>query len=231
LRVALVALGHSCTNYMELAFGAGGRKRIWDETWGVNAAGDVIHCDRIFHMDDVKIQEARAEAGNEKVKAMLEWMKTTQTPIMTSRKYDDYPTLVEYPLEEVVNALGSTYFNNTVPYAIAYAAYIGVKELHLYGVDYTYPNIMDAERGRACAEYWVRAAQERGCEVSVAENSTLMDAFKGAPYGYDSEDVRWEAVDGKFKFIRTPKEKLPTAEEMEARYDHLGLAKEKGLTT
>jgi hypothetical protein len=230
LKVALVALGHSCTNYMELAFGAGGRKRIWDETWGVNAAGDVIQCDKIFHMDDMRIQESRAAAGNEKVKAMLEWMKTTSTPIYTSRKYDDYPSLVEYPLEEVVNHLGSTYFNNTVPYAIAYAAHIGVKELHLYGVDYTYPDIMDAERGRACAEYWVRACQERGCEVSVAENSTLMDAFRGAPYGYDTLDVKWEAVDGKFKLITTPKEIIPTAAEIEKRYDHLGLAKERGLT-
>jgi hypothetical protein len=231
MRVALVALGHSCTNYLELAFGAGGRKRIWDETWGVNAAGGVIQCDRIFHMDDVKVQEARAEAGNEKIKHLLAWMKEHPGPIMTSKAYPDYPGLVEYPLEEVVNHLGSTYFNNTVPYAIAYAAHTGVKELHLYGVDYTYPNIMDAERGRACAEYWVRAAQERGCEVSVAQNSTLMDAFQGAPYGYDAEDVRWEAVDGKFKMIRTPKEKLPTAKEMEARYDHLNLAREKGLTT
>jgi hypothetical protein len=230
MKVALVALGHSCTNYMELAFGAGGRKRIWDETWGINAAGGVIQCDRIFHMDDVKIQEARAEAGNEKIKTMLEWMKVHPGPIMTSRVYHDYPGLVEYPLEEVVNALGATYFNNTVPYAIAYAIYIGAKQLHLFGVDYSYPNILDAERGRACAEYWVRAAQERGCEVSVAENSTLMDAFKGAPYGYDTEDIRWEAEDGKFKLRRSPKEALPTAAEMELRYDHLNLAREKGLT-
>lgn len=231
MKVALVALGHSCTNYMELAFGAGGRKRIWDETWGVNAAGDVIQCDRIFHMDDVKVQEKRAEAGNEKIKTLLSWMKTHPGPIMTSRAYPDYPGLVEYPLEEVVNNLGSTYFNNTVPYAIAYAAHIGVKHLFLYGVDYTYPNLMDAERGRACAEYWVRAAQERGCEVSVAVNTTIMDAFQGQPYGYDSEDIRWEAVDGKFKLIRTPKEILPTAEEMEARYDHTNLARERGLIT
>ena len=229
MRVALVALGHSCTEYMELAFGAGGRKRIFDETWGVNAAGDVIHCDRIFHMDDVKIQEARAAAGNEKVAAMLEWMKVHPGPIMTSRKYDDYPGLVEYPLEEIVNSLGSTYFNNTTPYAIAYAAHIGVKELFLFGVDYTYPNIADAEKGRACCEYWIRAAQERGCEVSVAANSTIMDAFKGAPYGYDTLDVKWEAVDGKFKLVTTPKDVIPTAEEMEKRYDHLNLAREKGL--
>lgn len=231
MRVALVALGHSCTEYVEIALGQGGRKRLWDEVWGVNAAGDIIHCDKIFHMDDVKVQEIRAEAGNEKVKEMLRWMKTHPGPIFTSRTYPDYPGLVEYPLEEVVNHLGSTYFNNTVPYAIAYAAHIGVKELYLYGVDYVYGGIVNAEKGKACAEYWIRAAQERGCEVSVASSSTLMDAFRGAPYGYDTEDIKWEAVDGKFKMIRTPKEKLPTAEEMEARYDHLKLARDRGLVT
>jgi hypothetical protein len=231
MRVALVALGHSCTNYMELAFGAGGRKRIWDETWGVNAAGDVIQCERIFHMDDMRIQEARAAAGNEKVKAMLEWMKTTQTPIMTSRAYDTYPSLVEYPLEEIVNSLGSNYFNNTVPYAIAFAIHYGVKHLFLYGVDYSYPNIMDAERGRGCCEYWIRAAQERGCEVSIGMGSTILDGMVGHEYGYDTEILKWQQEDGRLKLTRTDRETIPTAAEIEARYDHRNLAREAGLLT
>ena len=226
MRVALVALGHSCTEYMELTFGAGGRKRIFDETWGINAAGDVIHCDKIFHMDDVKVQELRAEAGNEKVRAMLAWMKTHPGPIFTSKAYPDYPGLVEYPLEDVVNALGANYFNNTTPYVIAYAAFIGVKELFLFGVDYTYPNMQEAERGRACCEYWIRAAQERGCEVSVAANSTIMDAFKGKCYGYDAVDIEWKQEDGRFKPVMTPKE-LPTAEEIEKRYDSYSLFRER----
>jgi hypothetical protein len=227
MRVALVALGHSCTNYMELAFGAGGRKRIWDETWGVNAAGDVIQCDRIFHMDDMRIQEARAEAGNEKIKTMLEWMKTTSTPIITSRKYDEYPSSVEYPLEEVVNHLGSTYFNNTVPYAIAYAAHIGVKDLFCYGVDYAFPSAF--ETGRGCAEYWVRAAQERGCQVHVGLGSNLMDGFDHVPYGYDTQEVKYIVEDGHVTVSKTDREKIPTAEEIERRYDHMGRAREEGL--
>lgn len=227
MRVALVALGHSCTNYMELAFGVGGRKRIWDETWGVNAAGDVIHCDRIFHMDDLRIQEARAAAGNEKIKAMIEWMKTTDTPIITSRKYEDYPTLVEYPLEQVVNALGSTYFNNTVPYAIAYAAYIGVKDLYLYGVDYAFPSAF--ETGRGCCEYWLRAFQERGGQIHVGLGSNLMDGFNHVPYGYDTQDVKYSVADGHVTVTKTDKEKIPTAEEIEDRYDHMGRARKEGL--
>lgn len=228
MRVALVALGHSCTNYLELAIGRGGRKGLYDETWVVNGAGDVLIADRIFHMDDVRIQEKRAEAGNIKVKNMLAWMRGHPGPIYTSRTHPDYPGLVEYPLEDVVNTLGSNYFNNTVPYAIAYAAFLGtVTELGLFGVDYTYPNMQEAERGRACCEYWIRACQERGITVSAALGSTIMDGFKGMPYGYDTLDLNWEAIDNKYKITMTPKEVIPTAEEIERRYDSYSLFKER----
>jgi hypothetical protein len=33
-----------------------------DEVWAINALGDIVQCDRIFHMDDVRIQEIRAAA-------------------------------------------------------------------------------------------------------------------------------------------------------------------------
>jgi hypothetical protein len=150
---------------------------------------------------------------------------------MTSRAYDTYPSLVEYPLEEIVNSLGSNYFNNTVPYAIAFAIHYGVKHLFLYGVDYSYPNIMDAERGRGCCEYWIRAAQERGCEVSIGMGSTILDGMVGHEYGYDTEILKWQQEDGRLKLTRTDRETIPTAAEIEARYDHRNLAREAGLLT
>jgi uncharacterized membrane protein YecN with MAPEG domain len=38
----------------------GGRHKFCDETWVINAFGDILACDRVFHMDDVRIQEIRA---------------------------------------------------------------------------------------------------------------------------------------------------------------------------
>lgn len=232
MHVAIVAMGPTSREYTKTVESHGNRS-CFDEVWGVNQQGAVLHCDRIFHMDDVRIQEKRAEGevrligldrveriGNAKIKNMLAWLKTYPGPVYTSRAHPDYPCLVDYPLEKVVQALGSDYFNTTPSYAIALAIYLKATKLSLYGLDYTWPNAHEAEQGRGCCEYWIRAAQERGIEVAVAKGSILMDGFRCKPYGYDTLDVKCEMVDGKIKVHFTPKDELPTAGEIEARYDH-----------
>jgi hypothetical protein len=62
MHIAILGLGPSVRQYLELTKRAGGRSAFCTETWGINALGDVFACDRIFHMDDVRIQEIRAAA-------------------------------------------------------------------------------------------------------------------------------------------------------------------------
>src|SRR3990167_2274084 len=123
MRAAIVALGQSGIEFVREAEALGGRQQIADEVWAINGYGDVIQCDRIFHMDDVRIQEARAAAGNKKIGRMLAWMKQHPGPIITSRAHPDYPGLVAFPLEAVINSVahGRAYFNGTVAYAVALA--------------------------------------------------------------------------------------------------------------
>lgn len=219
MRVAIVGLGPTSREYAK-AVEAHGNRKLFDETWCLNQQGAIFQCDRIFHMDDVRIQEIRAEAGNEKIKNMLAWVKDHPGPIYTSRTHPNYPGLVEYPFADVVKALGSNYFNSTAPYAIAFGIFSGVKEMHLFGMDYTWPNGHEVEQGRACCEYWIRAAEERGINVGVGEGSTLMDGFRCKPYGYDTVEVICEMIDGKCAVTMTPHDDLPTAEHIEQRYDH-----------
>ena len=61
--VAIVAMGPSHRSYTGLASIYGDRCRLVDETWAINAMGTVIQHDLLFHMDDCRIQEARAKAG------------------------------------------------------------------------------------------------------------------------------------------------------------------------
>ena len=97
-------------------------------------------------------------------------------PIYTCTLDDRVPGAVKYPLEEVVKDTGLCYFNNTVPYAIAFAIYHKVTHLYLYGIDYSYKsNIVMAEAGRACTEFWISAAVARGMQIEVAQDSTLLD--------------------------------------------------------
>ncbi len=226
--VAIVALGPSSTSFIRYAEGAGGSKAYCDEVWGINMNGGVLQCDRIFHMDDLKVQELRVEYGSgmsEKLKGMLAWMKEHPGPIYTSRAYPDYPGSVDFPLEDVIRSCGTPYFNNTAPYAIAMAIHLKVKMLSLFGFDYTYPDIAAAEKGRGCCEYWVGRAHERGIQLFVTPDSTLLDTCMPAAakfYGYDMVDLIVEIKDGDVKVDKKPRYKLrdKTIAEIERNYTH-----------
>jgi hypothetical protein len=219
--VAIVGLGPSCAEYLRFTRGLGSRAKLADEIWTINSLGDILLCDRIFHMDDVRIQEIRAKAAPQSnIAAMLEWLKRHPGPIYTSRAHPEYPGMVAFPLEDVVNALGYGYFNNTAAYAIAFAVYIGVKRISCYGMDFTYPDSHDAEKGRGCVEFWLGQAAARGIKITVPRASSLLDAMHPELYGYDTVDVKFDRAGDRVKVTMTERERIPTAEEIEARYDH-----------
>ena len=45
---------------------------------------------------------------------------------------------MEYPIEDVVRQTKSYYLNNTVAYAVAFALWSKVKEINLFGIDFSY---------------------------------------------------------------------------------------------
>jgi len=223
--IAILGLGPSIDQYVETTKRLGGRSKFCNEVWAINALGDVFACDLVFHMDDVRIQEIRAAARPaSNIAAMLPWIKRSPVPVVTSRAHPDYPPLVEFPLEDVLNNLGHDYFNSTAAYAVAFAIHIGASKISLFGIDYTLPNQHQAEKGRACVEYWLGKAQERGIKIALPKTTTLMDACHGRPdrlYGYDCVDVGFDIQpDGSVKLNFTNRETLPSAEEIERAYDH-----------
>lgn len=234
--IAILGLGPSLDQYLELTKRAGGRHRFCDETWAINALGDVFACDLIFHMDDVRIQEIRAKAAPESnIAAMVQWLKTSPVPVVTSRKHPGYPALVEFPLEDVLNHLGHDYFNNTAAYAVAFAIHAGAAKISLFGMDYTYPNVHDAEKGRACVEFWLGQAHARGLQISLPKSTTLMDSMypqASRLYGYDTLDIEFNVhPDGVLKLAMTERSTLPTAEQIEKLYDHSAPINEQHLGT
>lgn len=223
--IAILGLGPSLDQYLEITKRLGGRSKFCDETWSINALGDVFACDLIFHMDDIRIQERRAAASpGSNIAALVDWIKTSPVPVVTSRAHPDYPALVEFPLEDVLNNLQHDYFNSTAAYAVAFAIHTQATKISLFGMDFTYPNSHQAEKGRACVEFWLGVAQERGIKLSMPTSTTLMDAMssrKDRLYGYDTVDVVFDMQpDGSVKLEFKPLDVIPTAEEIEQRYDH-----------
>ena len=223
--VVILGLGPSLEGYIDYVKRLGSRHAYADEVWAINAAADVIQCDRVFHMDDVRIQQIRANARpRSNISNMLTWLRTHPGPIYTSRLHPDYPGLVEYPLEAVINSCGIAYINNTAAAAVAFAVHIGVQQISLWGCDYTYANAHDAERGRACTEFHLGIAKARGIRIGLGNATSLMDACEheaSGLYGYDTLDLDISGGGDQPVQVRfTPKAVLPTAEEIERAYDH-----------
>lgn len=217
--VAIVAMGSSCMDWMNRANQHGGKRAIADETWGVNATGGVIQCDRVFAMDDLGDLRRQAREGKKVANGMLEWMPEHPGPIYTSRPYPDLPGTVEYPLEAVINEVGFPYLNNSVAYAVAYAMYLGVQQIKLFGADFTYPDQAHrGESGRGCVEWLLGIAGERGIRIEVSQNTTLMDACVPLPerlYGYDEPVIPEQTEDGSWK-VRFPEREEVEAEDTES---------------
>ena len=219
--VAIVAMGGSRDRYLHDTLPRGSRRAAYDETWAINAAGDVLQCDRVFHMDDVRVQQRRADAGNATVAELLGWLKTCPVPVYTSRSHPDFPALEEFPLDWLLRHVPRAYFNSTPAYPLALAIAAGVEEIGLYGMDYTYPNAHKAERGRACVEYWVGWGEAKGVRFRANPYTTLLDSDlpdQARLYGYDTERV---AVSDERAVSRLalPESEIPTAAEIEARYE------------
>jgi hypothetical protein len=66
-------------------------------------------------------------------------------------------------------------------------------------------------------------AAERGVEITLPKTTSLMDAMYSQAqrfYGYDTLDLEFDRGPNGVELKRTERTTLPTADEIEASYDH-----------
>ena len=170
MKIAIVGLGGSYADYIAARVAS----QEFDEVWGINCIGGIIHVDKTFMMDPVSRFLDTENAGTQTGVAR-QFLKTNKKPILTCALDKRVKHLELFPLKEVALELGYCYFNNTVAYAMAYAIWKKVKQISLYGIDYTYKNVSMAESGRACVEFWCAIAATKGIKLEVAHRSRLLD--------------------------------------------------------
>ena len=170
MNIAIVGLGGSYADYIAARVAS----QEFDEVWGINCIGDIIHVDKTFMMDPVSRFLDTDNAGTQTGVARQSH-KTNKKPIITCQLDKRVKHLELFPLKEVTLDLGYCYFNNTVAYAMAYAIWKKVNKISLYGIDYTYKNVSMAESGRACVEFWCAIAVTKGIKLEVAHRSSLLD--------------------------------------------------------
>jgi hypothetical protein len=148
-KVALVALGRSAPAFAQAQMRTEMYKSPFDEVWAINRGFKGYIHDKLFLMDDLKwLRQV-------KDKYYADALKKHDKPIVTSTAYSEWPTSVDYPLEDVLGHYGGEdiFTHNGVSYAVAYADFIGVEDLWIFGADFIYPHGNMAEEGGMAVAY------------------------------------------------------------------------------
>ena len=215
--VALIGLGSSQIDYVI----ARENSVNWDETWGCGSTAAVFDLDRLFMMDPASRFFDTNDAGNQ-TEVMRDTLPFLDIPVYSCELDERVPSIVEFPLDEVVTDTRCAYMNNTVAYAVAFAYWNRVSHIDLFGIDFSYKgNIHFAEAGRACVEFWLSKCIEKGIKVGVSPRSALLDSsvpLNERLYGYHRLD--------------NPKVALPKDDEwFVCNYDEMEGMIERGETT
>ena len=125
MKIAIVGLGSSYADFISARVNS----QKFDEIWGINSIGGIIHVDRTIMMDPVSRFLDTKNAGTQ-TEIAREFLKNNKKPIYTCELDKRVKHLVKYPLAEVVKNTRLCYFNNTVPYAIALAIYEKVDKIY-----------------------------------------------------------------------------------------------------
>jgi hypothetical protein len=131
-----------------------------------------------------------------------EWLQEEhEHPIYMQKVFDDIPACVEYPLYEIRKKLFNNifrgefkvdkFFTSTMDYMLALILYEEEFErIEIYGIELSYEGEWSYQREGLA--YWLGRADERGIEIWLPENNTLLDA---PLYGYEvTRDARGQMV-------------------------------------
>ena len=184
-RVAIVALGPSYKSFVGEIMGNRSMTGHFDEVWTLNRGFNAFTHDKLFVMDDLKWIEQHN-------KGYAKFLRNHDKPIITSTAYPNYPMAVEYPIVEVLDTIKDDVFAvNTVAYMVAYAIYIRVKEVYIYGADFVYPNGDTSEFGGQAVAYLCGMMRQFDMIHIIPGDSTLLYAnkVKVQPNGKQARDL------------------------------------------
>ncbi len=186
--IVLLGLGPSYQTYIgEILVKLG--QPFAEEVWTINGGAVAFQCDRCFSIADL-------ETDLHTIPHWARWLAKAKVPIYTSRAYPQFPSTITYPLDEIRKFVKmDLVFCNTGPMALAMAMWMGVKDIYLFGIDYTYPNIQIAEQGGQAFTFLLGMCKMMGIEFHIPQTSSLMGAVNNLkpqengilamkPYGY-----------------------------------------------
>jgi len=147
-----------------------------------------------FIMDDLKghVWDGLNKYSREDVENTV---LAAKCPLIASVAYDEFPMLVEFPLEWAIDSLPqvnkSLNLNETINYMLALAILFQVKRVDIFGADYHDENGQSFRPDkRACVEFWIGMAAMAGIEIRTCDQSRVMH------YGVHNNEVELEGLYG-----------------------------------
>jgi hypothetical protein len=112
----------------------------------------------------------------------LEWLKQSpHVPKFMQKSDGEFPNSIEYPKKQIVSEYKSNYFMSSMAYMVALAMYMGYEEIEFFEINM----LMDDDLvQKANLEYWCRAAQDQGIELTIHDQCDLLKCPKS--YGYEA---------------------------------------------
>lgn len=155
------------------------------ELWG-HASSRAWYGRELDRYFDLHRKECWMRCGK-KTARYVEWLASNTVPIYMQERHPNVPASRRYPRERILMEYGGVrrHFRNHLAWMIALAFTEGVTTLGLFGVNYGTETEYQNQRGSA--EYWLGRAEERGVQLVLPDECTLLAEPAGL-YGYESHD-------------------------------------------
>lgn len=199
--VVLVCLGASHQTFIDGAFERDTPEWLLsaDEIWTLNRGALAFRHDLAFVLDYLDGEAARYPG-------YASMLHRHDRPIITSHAVGWPGHVYEYPFRDIWNWLMAEikpnhqeWLVNSVPLIAIYAAWLGVKELTIFGADYQTHS--HREDGASCLSYWIGALECAGLRVQVPDTTQLLGANHRFVYGYHPDhDPRPQAAARRQRF-------------------------------
>jgi hypothetical protein len=156
-------------------------------TWGVNDACGHRECDVAFWMDRCW------EKGTTQDNVIVASVNHTNTPMYSTQEWDDIPSSVRYPIEELTEYFGNDYWGDSCCYMIALAIWEGFTEISTYGFNYSWGKNYGQEKPPV--EFWLGVALGQGVTLNLyGEHCALLKTnhFRHDPemiYAYGTPQI------------------------------------------
>lgn len=109
-------------------------------------------------------------------------------PMYSTKTFEDIPSSIAYPLQEVSNFFGVDYFGHSIDYMLALAIYQGYDVINTYGLVMSQGSKYTFEK--PSTTFWIGMALGRGIEVNIYGDSSLLSTIDGTLYGYKTRQTK-----------------------------------------